>query len=416
MARSVICLGVVGVGRGYDLARSGADAAGMRVVALCDQPGPRLERVAHETGATAYSDFDRFLAHDCDAVIIANYYHQHAPLAIKALAAGKHVLSETAACFTLAEGVALIRAVERSGRTYMLAENYPYIRFNQEMRRLYLAGRIGEFVYGEGEYLHPMDARSRNRISPGRDHWRNWLPATYYCTHALAPLMYITDTWPVQVSGFVIPRNADDPVQRRTAARNDPAALIVLRMSNGAVVKLLQVYLRGESVWVRLHGTRGQMENLRHGDTQMVRLRREQFHERRRDPLEQIYLPNLPPEHARAAAAGHGGGDYFVNHYFAQALRTGQPPFLDVYRAVAMSIIGPLAYRSALAGGVPADVPDLREERNRRKYVKDTWSPDPANTDPNRPWPSVEGDVQPTRAALRHAQQAWNAERRSSHH
>ena len=36
-------------------------------------------------------------------------------------------------------------------------------------------------------------------ISPGLNHWRNWLPPTYYCSHALAPLMCITDTMPKSV-------------------------------------------------------------------------------------------------------------------------------------------------------------------------------------------------------------------------
>ena len=39
-------------------------------------------------------------------------------------------MSETAACSTLTEGVALIEAVEKSGRIYMFAENYPYMEFN----------------------------------------------------------------------------------------------------------------------------------------------------------------------------------------------------------------------------------------------------------------------------------------------
>ena len=52
-----------------------------------------------------------------------------------ALTAGKHVMSETAACHTLGEGVALARAVEKSGKIYMFAENYPYMVYNQEMRR-----------------------------------------------------------------------------------------------------------------------------------------------------------------------------------------------------------------------------------------------------------------------------------------
>ena len=44
-----------------------------------------------------------------DAVVLANYFHEHAPFAVQALKADKHVMSETAACHTLAEGVALAR-------------------------------------------------------------------------------------------------------------------------------------------------------------------------------------------------------------------------------------------------------------------------------------------------------------------
>lgn len=102
-----------------------------------------------------------------DAVILANFFHQHAPFAVKALNAGMHVMSETATNTTLAEGVTLCRTVEQTGKTYMLAENYPYTAFNQEMRRLYRTGEIGEVTYAEGEYNHPMSPRDRLRISPG---------------------------------------------------------------------------------------------------------------------------------------------------------------------------------------------------------------------------------------------------------
>ena len=192
--RKTINVGVVGVGRGSGFARGAGPHLGMKLVALCDTWEERLISLGRELGVATYTDYDRFLEHDMDAVILANYFHQHAPLAIKALQAGKHVMSETSACFTLAEGVALIEAVEKSGRIYMFAENYPYMLFNQEMRRIYHSGRIGAFIYGEGEYVHPGDADFTNRISPGINHWRNWIPATYYCTHSLAPVMFITDT------------------------------------------------------------------------------------------------------------------------------------------------------------------------------------------------------------------------------
>ncbi len=53
---------------------------------------------------TTYTDYDRFLEHDIDAVILANCFHEHAPFAIKALEAGKHVMSECACNSTLGDG------------------------------------------------------------------------------------------------------------------------------------------------------------------------------------------------------------------------------------------------------------------------------------------------------------------------
>ncbi len=404
-----IRVGVVGVGRGQGFARGAGPHLGMELVALCDTREERLEQLGKELKVATYTDYDKFLEHDLDAVILANYFHQHAPFAIKALQASKHVMSETSACLTLAEGVALIREVEKSGKIYMFAENCPYMRFNQEMRRVYESGRIGQFMYGEGEYVHPADADFWNRISPGVDHWRNWIPATYYCTHSLAPIMFITDTRPVKVNGFVMPYAKDDPVPERSVRRNDAASMIALRMDSGAIVKLLQVHLRGEGLWVRIHGSRGQMENLRCGDRNMVRLRREQYHEKRTEPVDQIYLPDFPEHHAEALKAGHGGGDFFMNLHFAEAIRKDEQPFLDVYRGVTMSIVGILAYRSALRDSNTLEVPDLRQESEREKYAADDWSPDPAKRHPDQPWPSILGDIKPAEKGLAYARKIWRS-------
>ena len=135
-----IRVGVIGVGRGKGFVRGAGPHLGMELVALCDTWEERLRQLGAELKVATYTDYDKFLEHDMDAVILANYFHEHAPFAVKALRAGKHVMSETAACFTLAEGVALVEAVEKSGQIYMFADNYPYMVFNQEMRRLYQAG------------------------------------------------------------------------------------------------------------------------------------------------------------------------------------------------------------------------------------------------------------------------------------
>jgi len=406
-ARKLIRVGVVGVGRGQGFAYGAAAKVGMQLVAICDTWEEKLREVEKKFNIAAYTEYDKFLEHDIDAVILANYFHEHATFAIKALRADKHVMSETSACLTLAQGVSLIREVQKSGKIYMLAENYPYMVFNQEMRRVFKTGRLGEFMYGEGEYVHPDCADFWNSISCGQNHWRNWIPATYYCTHSLGPIMYITDTYPVKVNGFVIPHSKDDPVAQRMLCKNDAASMISLRMNNGAVVKLLQYGLRGHSIWSRIHGSKGQMENLRQGNTAMVRLIREQYHENYTEPVEQIYLPKFPEHHKEAINAGHGGGDFFMNYYFAQAIRKNQQPFFDVYRGITMAAVGVLAYKSALNDSNTFEIPDFHKEAMLRKYAKDNWSPDPADKGKRQPLPSILGDIKHSKFAVTYARKNW---------
>ena len=403
-----IRVGVIGVGRGSGFAR-GAAHVGMELVALCDHWEEKLHAVAGELGVAGYTDYGKFLEHEMDAVILANYCHQHAPFAIQALEAGMHVMSETAACHTLAEGVALARAVERTGQIYMFAENYPYSAYNQEMRRLYQKGVVGSLKYGEGEYVHPDPAAVKLGRSVGRNHWRNWLPITYYCTHALAPVMFITDTRPVKVNGFVVPYDFEDETITMTVRRQDTASCIICRMDNDAVVKLLQGGLRGHGSYVRIHGNKGLMENLRAGDKGLLRVRREPFDKRKGEPVETLYSPDFPVHGEKARQAGHGGGDFFMDYHFAEAIRKGEPPYLDVYRGIDMSIVGILAYRSALKDSAPMDVPDFRKESVRKKFEGDDWTAAPEHRKKGQPWPSVLGNLKPSERALAHARKVWKA-------
>ena len=402
-----IKVGVVGVGRGSGFAKDAGELVGMELVALCDTWEERVKSLGKKLDVATYTDYDKFLEHDMDAVVLANYFHEHAPLAIKALEAGKHVMSETACNTTMAEGVALCRTVEKTGLIYMLAENYPYTVFNQEMRRVYQAGEIGEATYAEGEYNHPVSEESRLRMSPGRNHWRNWIPSTYYCTHALAPLVYITDTMPVKVNALSI---ACRDVDTSTVKVSDPGSVILCRMNNGSVFRIFGLMLPGHSCWYRLHGTRGAMETTRGpGDygPEQIRIWHEKWNRKAGELLERTYTPDLPEHGDEARKAGHGGGDFFTTYHFANAIRSGKPPFLDVYRGIAMSSVGILAWKSALEDGKPFDMPDFRDERSRKPYENDHWSPWPQHTGPGQPPPSILGIPKPSRKAIAHAKKVW---------
>src|SRR5690606_27127876 len=73
------------------------------------------------------------------------------------------------------------------------------------------------------------------------------------------------------------------------------------------------------------------------------------------------YLPEKykkPPE--EALKAGHWGGDYWQVVDFIEAIRTGQPPEIDVVTALEWTAIGLCSIESINRGGVPVDLPDFR--------------------------------------------------------
>lgn len=401
-----IKVGVVGIRRGMSFASS-ADITGMELVAMCDTRCEKLKETGEKLGVTTYTDYDKFLEHEMDAVILANYFHQHTPLAIKALAAGMHVMSETSACKTLAEGVALARAVEKSGMIYMFAENYPYFAYNQEMRRLYQSGEIGEVQYAEGEYNHSSNSRAWNELAPGLSHWRNHLPPTYYCTHAMGPIMSVTNTRPVSVNAQSITASAADLEQDHVRVC-DPGSVSICRMSNGAMSRIMGLSLRGHSIWYRFHGTRGLMENLRTGSTDMVRVVHEKWDRREGDVSENIYHPDFPVHADLASKLGHGGGDFFTSYHFAEAIRKNEQPYQDVYWALDVTLTGIQGWRSCLANGASFDIPDFRDDSVRKQYETDDWSPFPEDRRPGQPWPSIKGDIRPTAKGIARAREVWS--------
>jgi predicted dehydrogenase len=369
-----IRLGVLGAGRGRSFMTESLEKIGCQLVAVCDADEAKLDKIKQDLpGVRCFQDFDDFITYDMDAVVLANYFHQHAPFAIKALEAGKHVLSECVCNSTLAEGVALCRAVEKSGKIYMLAENYPYSVANQEMTRLYQSGVMGKVLYADGEYNHYESSRVFNILSPGVRHWRNIMPATYYCTHAMAPLMMATDTMPVKVTGYVT--SADENVFRNTAKIHDVGSIIMCEMDNGALFRNYTAFgVPGTSIWYRYNCSNGGMETSRLNYSQ-VRIYKEPSCFPLDEVTESVYSPKFREYTDEANAAGHGGGDFYVCLDFIRAILENRQPWLDVYRGVALSSIGIIAWRSVLNGNIQMSMPDFRDEEQRKKIENDCYSP-----------------------------------------
>ena len=372
-----IRLGVFGLGRGRSLFSSML-AAGAEIVAVCEKDERRIEealKIAPEIAV--YRAFDEFIEHPMDAVMLCNYFNEHAEYAVRCLERNIHVLSETMSNTTMSDGVKLVRAAEKSRAFYMLAENYPFMVFNQEMHRVYREGTLGHVLYAEGEYNHPLNPCNMGevvKLRPSPEHWRNNIPRTYYITHSLAPLMYITGQRPVSVSAIPVYGYGEDftcPLNVR-----DRAAIITTMNDDRSVFRITGCAAFGahENSY-RICGERGQIENVR-GSGNKVMLNYNKWDVPEGKEEHNYYKPEFPEEDKPLLEkAGHGGSDFYVFREFINCIKENRRPEFDEYFATTMASVGILAHRSILDGGKTYEVPDLRREEDRLKYENDTLTP-----------------------------------------
>ncbi len=399
-------IGVFGCWRGSAIAKC-LVLAGAEITAACDRNPEMIEKIRPYLASDAkiYSEFDEFIEHKMDGCLLTNFYCEHAPYAVRLLERDIAVLSEVAGSITMAQSVALVRAVQKSKGFYMLAENYPYSAQCQELRRLYKSGVLGRAVYAEGEYVHPMSDKERNYYAPDQKHWRNYIPSTYYNTHAMGPLMYTTDAMPLTVCAQSVFR---PELNKGSAARNDPFGIMMCRMNDGSVFTFSAwAAVPGHGNWYRITGTRGVAETVRHDD-KWVRLEFENYTIPKDGVMSSVYIPSFPFDAELAAKAGHSGGDYYVAKQFVESLEGKCQPYFDVYRATAMASVGILGWRSCLEDGHPYKIPDFHNEADCLLYKDDTTSPFPDESGVCGIQCSVNDDYIPSDEDIQNAKRCWN--------
>ena len=372
-------IGVMGAYRGTSMINYCEQADNAQVVAICDKWVEGLERqktALNDPNITYYTDFDAFIRHDMDAVVLANYANEHAPFAIKALRAGKHVFSEVLPVQTLKEAVELIETIEETGLIYAYGENYCYMPAPYEMRRLYREGKLGEFEYGEGEYIHNCESIWPSITYGQEDHWRNNMFATFYCTHSLGPLIHITGLRPVSVIGL---EGTKTERRRRVGSKTGSFGIEMVTLENGGIIKSVHGSLYKDSIWYSVYGSLGRMESGREDAGENM----ERIYVNT-DAYDGEYTHNVisykPAEKAaeESAAFGHGGSDYYSMYNFVQKILGDETAdTIDVYEALDMSLPGLFAYRSVLQGGVSLQIPNLRDPEEREKWRNDTACTDP---------------------------------------
>ena len=172
---------VIGVNsRGKALAQNFAKQPNCQVTRICDVDSRALSKciaaVDEITGQKPAGDKDlrkTFEHKDVDAVVIAMPDHWHAPAALLAMKAGKHVYLEKPCSHTPAEGEMLVEAAKRYKRVVQMGNqrrSWPNI---VEAINEIKAGTIGNVYFGKSWYTN-----NRPSIGTGKEtgvpEWLDW--------------------------------------------------------------------------------------------------------------------------------------------------------------------------------------------------------------------------------------------------
>lgn len=213
-------LGYIGLGnRGLSLFRTSLQVPGNQPVAVCDARRTQMEfavvdvkrKKGDEYALKQYSDYRKLLDDkDVEAVFIATPHYLHAPMAIDAIRAGKHVYCEKAMAYTIGECWDLYRLVKANPRiVFQIGHQRHYSPLYQEVKRRIDADEIGDIVAVRAQWNLNDEVR-RPCPDPALETLINWRLyseysgglASEFATHQIDVANWMLGTYPDSVCGY----------------------------------------------------------------------------------------------------------------------------------------------------------------------------------------------------------------------
>lgn len=384
---SKIKIGVLGGTRGLDFfTRVLLNHPLAEVTAICENfPAlkQKIEGEAKNLGADikVFSDYDEFLKSGIDAVIIANFANAHAPFAIKALNNGVNVFSESIPIQTMKEAVELCEAVEKSGKIYAYGENYCYLPHILEIRKIFESGEMGELMHAEGNFINDCSFKWHLLTRGNRNHWRNYVPSTFYCTHSIGPLLFTTGRRAENVVGMETQLMSH---MAEVGARSGSAAMEIMQLDNGGMAKSINGnYRRKYGAEYRFIAENGTIETdiYKFGEIRIYKADK-QIGDYKADILKPPFIFDKIPVYAFKELSNMGSfelADAYLINTFIQTLlgnNDAKKYMIDIYQALNMATVGTLAYRSILNGSNSIKIPNFKIKEEREIWKNDNHSTD----------------------------------------
>lgn len=374
-----IRVALVGLGFGAEFVPIYLHHPNVESVLLCDADTAVLNAVGDrfEVPCRATDLQDIIRMDDIDAVHLITPIPLHAQQSVAVLNAGKHCACTVPMATSTDDLRAIIAAQRHSGKVYMGMETAVYTREFLHVREMLAEGAIGRIQFLRGAHYQDME---------------NWppywmgLPPMHYATHAVSPLLALTDTRAEAVwclgSGTMRPElhtQYGNPYPVETAllqlAWPEPLAAEVTRSlfhTARGYTESFNVYgERATFEWAQIEEQEGPAVFRMDASTESGSGRGTEISVQRIQPPDRQDL--LPAGIARFTqrgvydednphlsflqGGGHGGSHPHLVHEFVTSIVEGRQPWPDAIRTANWTAPGICAHESAMNGGIRVEVP-----------------------------------------------------------
>lgn len=147
---------------------------GVEIVAVCNRSRESGQKVADEFGIPQVFEDWKELVHspDVDAVCIGTWPYMHCPIALEALAADKHVLTEARMCMNVDEARQMYAASQQSDKVAMIVLAPFYLESESLLLEMVADGAFGDWLEihvsllsGKYDPQAPLHWRQRRDLS-----------------------------------------------------------------------------------------------------------------------------------------------------------------------------------------------------------------------------------------------------------
>ncbi len=370
-----INVALVGLGFGGAFAAIYKEHPNVGEVTLFDTNPEVLQNTCNHVGGARTADsFDAILTDpSIDAVHLVTPIPLHADQTVAVLEAGKHCACTVPMATSLDDIRRIVKAKRMSGKNYMMMETTLYTYQFFYAKHMKETGEFGKIQFFRGSHYQDM--------ANWPDYWMG-LPPFWYGTHAIAPMIGLSDSRICRVNCFGSGTMAEWMVQKY--GNPYPIETALFEFENGlkgeatrSLFETARVYQEGMHVF----GSKKSFEwGFADGDDPIITTLCEPTDRRGRPTTAEVtpmpnYYADLPEELRhftvgrnydplnpqdslkKGAGAGHHGSHAHLVNEFVMSCVEERKPWIDEKLGGNITAAGLCAHESALKNGDPVIVP-----------------------------------------------------------